>query len=272
MQSPFTRFKTRNILFDFVLISFGLVIIVSLASLSVGINFEIKNEFVNYILNCLIMILVCVTTYFRLKKYQFNFKQLIGKTSFNDVPWLLLFIVFYAQENIVSAFSYLTLFITNIFSPDLVKSAVEELEIQYVYNTHLLLLKVLYFVLVTFSLVIIAPITEEFIFRGVLLHRLNAKWGITSALLVTSILFGLAHLDIFFLERTISGVIQALLYIKTRMLLVPVLLHAMHNALVLINTIIRDFSSSNNKDPITVAYLWYVDKHYTFFFSTVLFP
>ena len=46
------------------------------------------------------------------------------------------------------------------------------------------------------ALVLVAPVTEELLFRGWLLKDLEADYGTAPALVWTSILFGIVHLDI----------------------------------------------------------------------------
>jgi uncharacterized protein len=79
-----------------------------------------------------------------------------------------------------------------------------------------------------FSVVIIAPIVEEFIFRGLLLTRWSSKWGTQRSILVSSIIFGVLHgpstVSLFFV-----GLVLSFVYIKTRSLIIPILLHAGNN-------------------------------------------
>ena len=94
-------------------------------------------------------------------------------------------------------------------------------------------LPIVYKCLETISLVVVAPITEEFIFRGVLLHRLASKWNIAIAIWISSIIFGLGHpLDP--IGASLFGVVMALLYIKTKTLAVPIVAHSMNNTIVVI--------------------------------------
>lgn len=84
----------------------------------------------------------------------------------------------------------------------------------------------------TVNLVIIAPITEEFIFRGVILHRLAEKWNIPIAIWVSSIIFGLLHPNPIGISAL--GIAWALIYLKTKNLIVPIVAHAMNNGIVAI--------------------------------------
>jgi hypothetical protein len=84
--------------------------------------------------------------------------------------------------------------------------------------------KVLSFV----TVVLLAPAMEELVFRGVLFHRLSARWGIRSGLLVSSLIFAILHA-----ERAAGvftfGVLMALLYVRSGTLLLPTLCHMLNN-------------------------------------------
>lgn len=80
------------------------------------------------------------------------------------------------------------------------------------------------------SLVIIAPILEEVMFRGYLLHRWTKKWDALKALILSSVLFGIAHPDI--VAATIFGMTMCVLYLRTQSLIIPILFHALWNFLV----------------------------------------
>ncbi|MGB7311469.1 MAG: type II CAAX endopeptidase family protein, partial [Nodosilinea sp.] len=87
----------------------------------------------------------------------------------------------------------------------------------------------LYNALMLFSVLVVAPITEEFIFRGVLLHRWSVKWGVRPAIVLTSVLFGVLHSNL--IGLFVFGVVMSLLYLSTRSLLVPMVAHAINNAI-----------------------------------------
>lgn len=82
------------------------------------------------------------------------------------------------------------------------------------------------------SIAIIGPIAEEFIFRGVLLKRMMAKTSMWTGIIISSVLFGILHADI--IGAAIFGVVASLLYIKTKNLLVPILLHIFNNSIAVI--------------------------------------
>jgi membrane protease YdiL (CAAX protease family) len=87
----------------------------------------------------------------------------------------------------------------------------------------------LYQVVMAIATIIIAPITEEFIFRGFILQRWAVKWNLPLALIVSSIFFGIMHLNP--VGLTVFGLLMGLLYIKTRSLVIPIAAHAFNNLL-----------------------------------------
>ncbi len=97
---------------------------------------------------------------------------------------------------------------------------------------------------------IIAPITEEFIFRGVLSAILLNCWSLGWTITISSVMFGFAHSHHFLSQRylnsdirrvnaiaaleqmtytTLFGMYASLLYLKTRFLLTPIIVHSYCN-------------------------------------------
>lgn len=76
-------------------------------------------------------------------------------------------------------------------------------------------------------IVVIAPVLEEAIFRGILLHRWSEKYGSIKAIVFSSLLFAVFHPDI--LGAFVFGVAMGYLYFKTGTLWVPILCHALNN-------------------------------------------
>lgn len=86
-----------------------------------------------------------------------------------------------------------------------------------------------YLLAFSFIIVILAPIMEEFVFRGVLLHRLMKSFGLWKGIILTSLIFSIFHINI--LGSFLFAVLASLLYIKTGTLLAPILLHIFNNGL-----------------------------------------
>lgn len=83
--------------------------------------------------------------------------------------------------------------------------------------------------------VIIAPITEEFLFRGFLYPALKATLGAALSILLTSLLFGMIHLNSQAMAPLAAlGFVMALSYERTGSLIVPMTVHSLFNALSLV--------------------------------------
>ena len=95
---------------------------------------------------------------------------------------------------------------------------------------------VLYDVFIFISVVILAPIFEELIFRGMILRTLS-KYNKAFAIVVTSLLFGLLHLNI---SQAVPAFFMSLVLcymsLKSDSLLVTILAHAANNLLALLST------------------------------------
>ena len=80
--------------------------------------------------------------------------------------------------------------------------------------------------------VVLAPAIEETFFRGLLLQRWAQKYGTLSAVVASSALFAVGHVEL--LGHFVFGVVMCALYLRTRSLLVPMAAHALNNFLAMI--------------------------------------
>jgi membrane protease YdiL (CAAX protease family) len=81
------------------------------------------------------------------------------------------------------------------------------------------------------------PIAEEFIFRGLLLNRIIKKTNMWGGILISSLVFAVVHMQAEKLIATfLFGVVASLIYLKTRNLFIPILIHILHNSVVFIQT------------------------------------
>ena len=77
------------------------------------------------------------------------------------------------------------------------------------------------------TIVLVAPVMEEFFVRGILLTRWTVKWGVIRAILASSIVFGLLHTNI--IGGFCFACVMAIFYIRTKSLFVPIFLHILNN-------------------------------------------
>ena len=94
----------------------------------------------------------------------------------------------------------------------------------------------LIFLFEMFSAIIIAPISEELFFRGVLFNRLKIRKGFVFGLVVSSVIFGLCHLNYpdhisHVIYTCIMGMTLCILYSRTDNLLLNMVVHSAYNLL-----------------------------------------
>jgi len=88
---------------------------------------------------------------------------------------------------------------------------------------------------VLLALVLVAPITEELLFRGWLLQDLKEQYGTRRALVWSSLLFGLVHIEpAAVLYATLGGLVLGAVALRTKSTLASIAMHAGVNALPLL--------------------------------------
>ena len=94
-------------------------------------------------------------------------------------------------------------------------------------------------VLLAFTAVVLAPLFEELIFRGALLPVLADRLGAITGVVLSALLFGLAHISIGELAPlTVLGIGLALVRLSTGRLFPCVLMHALWNAITFVNLLL----------------------------------
>jgi len=74
---------------------------------------------------------------------------------------------------------------------------------------------------------LIAPVAEEFFFRGILYGFLR-RWGAFFAILSSTLIFTVAHPNVSIIQIT-GGILFAVSYEKEKNLLVPIIIHTLGN-------------------------------------------
>ena len=93
--------------------------------------------------------------------------------------------------------------------------------------------------LLAFTAVVLAPLFEETIFRGALLPVLGRRFGPVAGVLLSGLLFGMAHISIGELAPlTVLGIGLGLLRISSGRLLPCVLMHGTWNAVTFLNLLL----------------------------------
>lgn len=80
------------------------------------------------------------------------------------------------------------------------------------------------------AIVVAAPILEELVFRGIILDGLLKKYSPIKSILISSILFGVVHLNPWqFIGALIIGIFSGWVYYETKKLTLSILIHFVNN-------------------------------------------
>lgn len=91
-------------------------------------------------------------------------------------------------------------------------------------------------ILLSLFTVLLAPIVEEFFFRGLLLYKLSIKFNTRVGVFLTSCFFAFFHSDV--LGSFAFSVVASLIYLKTKSLFNAIILHFFYNLIILLFEII----------------------------------
>lgn len=168
---------------------------------------------------------------FQMKRFNLPLQKLIGNVGMN-VKWREIFCV--VMISILLSMGLIIVFsnILTIIAPSAIKELLGDDTLNAIPHS------LLYKVLESINVIIIGPIVEELVCRGIIFNRLKVKWGITKALILSSLIFSIVHFD--FGGAFVFGLIMALLYLKTNSLIVPIVCHCLNNGFVTVLTLITN--------------------------------
>ena len=219
--------ETKNV-FDYIKIR-SLAFWMGLALISIIIVGTVGPEFDGPLSDIIFMFLfyaiIAAWIIWKFKSCNVDYKKIIGKFPPDYKWWWILGIValliFFSVGTI-----WLLFYPLSFIAPSYVNGFLNETDFYTMADTTSPLVYNFLVVLIT---VLVAPVVEEFLFRGVILQRLAVKWGITAGMLISSFIFGVLHGDI--IGAFVFGIFMSLLYINTRTLLVPIACHILNNGL-----------------------------------------
>lgn len=85
------------------------------------------------------------------------------------------------------------------------------------------------YILYFFVIVILGPIVEESIYRGMLYSPYRKKYGPIKAIIITSLFFSIIHLKVGFGFVFIYGIVYGALYERTESIVPPIVAHGLSN-------------------------------------------
>ena len=104
---------------------------------------------------------------------------------------------------------------------------------------------------------IVGPVMEEFVFRALILQRLMVKYGTSSAIVLSSIFFGILHFENL-ISASVFGLMMCLLFLQSRNLWLPILFHITNNGLA----VCLNIWQHNREDSLTSDVMIRLQWHY----------
>lgn len=106
------------------------------------------------------------------------------------------------------------------------------------------------------SSAVLAPISEEILFRGFVLQRLRMRNGDRNAILLSALIFAVFHFDMSFFGAFLHGIVYAVLAIRFSSLYIPILVHGIYNASVSLLRFGFGFSRAIDPAEIGSSHYW----------------
>ena len=112
--------------------------------------------------------------------------------------------------------------------------------------------------------VIGAPVMEELFFRAILFKRISRKLNIYIGMIVSSLVFGLLHIELAIIGAFIFGIASCILYIKYKNILIPMTVHFFNNLIAFLPQL--DINTPVDNSPFTNS-----DAIFSLSFGSLLF-
>jgi membrane protease YdiL (CAAX protease family) len=146
-----------------------------------------------------------------------NFSKILEKENRREIFYIFLINIFFAFI-FVAIISNLDIFLNFVYpenmpAPDLLPEVMEPSS--------------LLFDIV--SSIMIAPVLEELVFRGVLFNRLKIRIGIIPAMLLSSGIFAIGHEFGGIISAFVFGICMCIIYLKTDNILMTMSIHFLNN-------------------------------------------
>ncbi|NLJ94882.1 MAG: CPBP family intramembrane metalloprotease [Clostridiaceae bacterium] len=209
----------------FILIAFISILVkgIDVSNVSIVLDHLLSSDMQNYA--SILMGIICIPIYSlflsrRNKKYRDSFSQMKIKGSSFFTSNLA---VFGSQGLVTLLIIFLEMIGKNIPHINNWLVEYEELAGMIISDESSILLQIL-------GTVIVVPIAEELLFRGIVLGHLDLVFSPKITVLIQAVLFGIFHMNpIQSLYTIIPGLLLGIVYYQTRNILLPILGHAVFN-------------------------------------------
>jgi membrane protease YdiL (CAAX protease family) len=226
-ENPFCRIKVRHILICWLLSVVALSMQMAVFYMMNGDVPKKPEPVFLLFLGSLAIAFTIAWTIRQLKLAQIRLKPLIGDFS-SPIRWTSIVSVIVARIAFSIGFFYVCYYIVSFFFPAWVERMISE---SFLADAGESAYPIVYYFLMILYRLLLSPITEAFIIQGVILHRWSAKWGNRTAVIIISLIY---TMNANVLGGLSSGLMQTLIYIKSKSLFVSVVARIINNLLGLL--------------------------------------
>ena len=235
-KEPLSNFSISSIFISFIAIPVSLLPLRFLMRLYIygTIAFEedvLDNARIEVITNILFLIILIWYFLRELKRANLNHRYILG--SLKRIDFKLPFILAILKYLLSGGTNSLILYCWSFILPQYVEQQINR---EY-FTTYI------EWIGYAIGSLIVAPILEEFLFRGIIFQKLALTKGVVKALLISALAFTLLHFRYDVIPLFITGLLYVILYLKTKQLAVPILCHFFYNLMVFTRKLYYQFFS-----------------------------
>ncbi|KNF08257.1 putative metal-dependent membrane protease [Gottschalkia purinilytica] len=233
MEEVFRSIKLRRMVGVYILINIAVAIISTFPYFK---KYKILDfSFWNLIINILLFIWICS----KIIKNKVKLMPLI-KNFKSNLKWKEIITILSSNMILSMGFSFVILYLVFLLAPNSIEGLLND---QSFYDEKSLSSIMFASISGTF----IAPIIEEFMFRGVMLNRLSIRWSVASSIIASSILFGILHNSLGAIGAIVFGIMVSLIYLKYKNILIVMFIHFLNNLIVFSFEIITYFMKDQSR-------------------------
>ena len=255
-NNPFSEFKANCLLLWLLLIYLLCLVGYGLLLTITNISLDFDDPIREYIVYCLSFTGILLYALGKMRQLQISWRSILGSFPKN-YRWMPLLGLVLVLILLSLGITFLSISLLSSIAPTFAESLLEDINEADAQQSSV---PFLYSLVEFIAFVIVAPVIEEFIFRGILIHIWATKWKTSSAIILSSLIFGLLHFNP--IGASIAGIVWTLLYIRTGSLFIPIVAHAMNNTLAIALAFFEDLianDSNSSKLALDVASdLWRV--------------
>jgi uncharacterized protein len=234
-DNPFSRIKVRHIFGWYLLLGIGIGFQIGMIGYTRGIPFDGKtplDPFVDKIAQTYLSILILALVWRQCRLAGIEIKYLVGKVP-DNYQWLPL--VGLAIANVVFSIGVFRIFYypLSFIVPSFVeKILIDDRNKSILITASKTFAPALYYFILAIDRCAISPIFFAFIFMAIILHRWAAKWGEIPAIIALCLLLIIP--SPYFISLIIQFLIYAILYAKTRSLVVLIIFRIVRSIIAII--------------------------------------